>query len=226
MSIEDTASAPFAALLEAVSQCHGDRLEAPIKPLESKPKMSGQIEPERPPSLVTKATVTPAFIPTSCKPVLARVVRYKNYADNSEHKGESVLSPRDGDLKYESLSPSNSPQTSPQSYKSDDDSSVTSNDEIFHQSASGPSPCVVRPGRTNHGTAPSKRCSAKKRGSLSREAIDIMKEWMFEHFEHPYPNEEEKVTISSANRNTRIYWLSAQRWGGVHLIFSLFLSFA
>ncbi len=36
----------------------------------------------------------------------------------------------------------------------------------------------------------------KKRGSLPKEAIKYMRQWLFDHFQNPYPTEEEKKSIA------------------------------
>jgi hypothetical protein len=36
----------------------------------------------------------------------------------------------------------------------------------------------------------------RKRGSLPRNAVRILKKWLFEHFSHPYPSMEEKESLS------------------------------
>jgi hypothetical protein len=37
----------------------------------------------------------------------------------------------------------------------------------------------------------------RKRGSLPRSAVRILKKWLFEHFSHPYPSVEEKESLSA-----------------------------
>lgn len=37
----------------------------------------------------------------------------------------------------------------------------------------------------------------KKRGTLPKEAVQVLKDWLFKHFNHPYPTEEEKAQLAA-----------------------------
>jgi hypothetical protein len=37
----------------------------------------------------------------------------------------------------------------------------------------------------------------KKRGTLPKEAVKVLRKWLFDHFTHPYPTDEEKQLLSN-----------------------------
>eukprot|EP01028_Stygiella_incarcerata_P012244 TRINITY_DN73_c0_g2_i1.p1 TRINITY_DN73_c0_g2~~TRINITY_DN73_c0_g2_i1.p1 ORF type:complete len:464 (-),score=139.50 TRINITY_DN73_c0_g2_i1:229-1620(-) len=47
-----------------------------------------------------------------------------------------------------------------------------------------------------------KKDSGSARGSLPKKAIEDLKAWLFDHFHHPYPTEEEKMEMAKANNLT------------------------
>jgi hypothetical protein len=47
-----------------------------------------------------------------------------------------------------------------------------------------------------------KKDGGSARGSLPKKAIEDLKAWLFDHFHHPYPTEEEKIEMAKANTLT------------------------